>query len=83
MKHVVMTSELRKAVKVVHKEFTTTSAGWSARPYAEGILQIPDGGDKYIADDLDTLLIYLIDNLKNWKGETARQTKVILRKAGK
>ncbi len=77
-----MTREIRTAVEQAHREFVSKSdAGYAAKPYTVALLQVPYGETRYGEDDVTELIIRLLNNLKGWRGETARSAKSVLRKA--
>ena len=50
-----------------------------ARPYLDAMLTLDTCHDNYFADSGDTIVMYALSNLTQWRGEMARVTKKQLR----
>lgn len=81
MKTVAMNSEIRQAVLAAKHWADGAPAGYAAKPYADALASLPDGATRYYEDEVKYLLVYLVQNLGQWKGETAREAKKTLRAA--
>ena len=80
-KTIEMTEALAAAAATINLEFLSKPAGYAAVPYVRALMEMPIGATAYFEDDLDTVLIYLLGNLTGWKGESARETKAVIKKA--
>ena len=50
-----------------------------ASPYLMPLLELEDIEDNYYADSARTIVSYLLGNLTNWRGDTARAIKAELK----
>jgi len=49
-----------------------------AVPYVQALLSLDKLTDRYIAEDARTQVIYLLGNMRTWKGEDAKRIKLEL-----
>lgn len=75
-KRVNDTEELARAIETARIECKA--------PYAQAYLQaIPEASVLYGKEGLGVQLLYCLNNMGTWRGETARQTKKVFKKWAK
>jgi hypothetical protein len=50
-----------------------------AKPYVEAMAQLNTINDSYYADSADSVILYALSNLRNWRGDKAREIKAELK----
>jgi hypothetical protein len=50
-----------------------------AMPYLQPMLQLDKITDQYYYDDAESVVLYALSNLQQWRGETARRIKAELK----
>lgn len=53
---------------------------YAAKPYLDAMLEIENINDNYHADSAKTVVLYFLASAGTWKGDTAREVKLLLRK---
>jgi hypothetical protein len=67
-----MFNNLNEAIKTAKKE--------CKNPYAQTYLQaIPEAIEMFGTDGFDVQLLYALSNMNTWKGESAKNTKTIIK----
>ena len=49
-----------------------------AKPYVDALLTVDKMSDRYICEDARTQVIYLLGNMRMWRGEDAKRIKAEL-----
>ena len=52
---------------------------WCAEPYRSAMATLDSLADSYGADDARSIVVYLLSNLAQWRGDTARRIKAELK----
>lgn len=52
---------------------------WCAEPYRSAMATLDSLADNYGADDARSIVVYLLSNLAQWRGDTARRIKAELK----
>lgn len=77
---------LTRTLSAIAREIRTSDApskGWyyAAAPYVGALGQLSGFSDRYGHDDAEDIVIRLLGNLSNWRGETATRVKAELKAA--
>lgn len=51
-----------------------------AKPYVEALYSLNTTKDNYGYDSGDSIVLYALSNLTNWRGDEAREVKALLKK---
>ena len=75
-----ITSPWEDRMKRIHELLRSAKLPFSAKPYAEALLQLNSLNDNYGCDDGRSIAQYFLSNAATWRGEEARECKTLLKR---
>ena len=85
IKAAIVLPAARRVLEVIRATRSKKRANWMvwAKPYAEALVssQVNYETGRYLADDIEQIILYLLSNLAAWRGPVAIEVKAELRRA--